>query len=171
METIKKLEDQIEKILKPLPHLPADGRKWLSENLWWLTIVGVVIDAGVLLGIYRTATYVNTITNYLAAYGISSASGWTASLTISLILLAISAVLMLLAVNPLKEQKKQGWDLLFYAAIIGVASSVVTAVLDFSFGDIVSRLIGAAFGAAVSAYFLFEIRSNFNSVKVLKKKQ
>ncbi len=170
MEAIKKLEDQIEKILKPLPHLPADARKWLGTNVWWLTIIGVVIDGFALMGIYRAATYLDELTNYLSIYGVKNTSGWTVALTTSLIFLGATAVLMAIAISPLKASKKQGWDLLFMAAIVGVLSSVVSAVLDFNAGGIISSLIGAAFSAAISAYFLFEIRSQFNAAKVLSKK-
>ncbi|MEI7917925.1 MAG: hypothetical protein WCH58_00920 [Candidatus Saccharibacteria bacterium] len=170
MESIKKLEDQIEKILKPLPHLPADARKWLGTNIWWLTIIGVVIDGFALLSIYNAATVLDKFANFYSAIGVSNVSGWTAPLVSSLALLAVTAVLMAMAISPLKESKKKGWDLLFLAAIVGVLSSVVSAVLNFSAGGIVSSLIGAAFSAAVSAYFLFEIRSQFNGATVIAKK-
>ncbi len=170
MEAIKKLEDQIEKILKPLPHLPADARKWLGTNIWWLTIIGVVIDGFALLSIYNAATVLDKFANFYSALGVSNVSGWTAPLVSSLALLAVTAVLMAIAISPLKASKKQGWDLLFMAAIVGVLSNVVASVLSLNVGDIFSSLIGAAFSAAISAFFLFEIRSQFNAAKVLSKK-
>ena len=51
METLHKLEDTIEGWLKPLPHLPEDWRKWIANNSWWITLIGVIISAFGILGL------------------------------------------------------------------------------------------------------------------------
>ena len=166
MESIKKLEDMIAGLLKPLPHIPADWRKWISENIWWITLVGVVVDGLAALAIYQAATYINQLTNLWSVVGVSASSGWTTSMMISIALFILSAVIMAMAITPLKEMKKKGWDLLFMSAIV----SVVASVFNYGYGDIVTSIIGAAIGAVVGMYFLFEIRSHFNGATVVSKK-
>ena len=50
MKSIYKLEKMIESWLKPVPHLPTEWRKWLADNAWWLTIIGVVLSTISVLG-------------------------------------------------------------------------------------------------------------------------
>jgi hypothetical protein len=53
MDQLKKLESIISKWLKPVPNLPQSVKKWLSENVWWLAIISLVvsvISALVLIG-------------------------------------------------------------------------------------------------------------------------
>ena len=52
MKSIYKLEKMIESWLKPVPHLPTEWRKWLADNAWWLTIIGVVLSTISVLGRY-----------------------------------------------------------------------------------------------------------------------
>jgi hypothetical protein len=156
MESLHKLESTVEGWLKPLPHLPADWRKWLAENVWWITLIGVILDGFVALGIYQAATYVNQLTGFLAAVGVTN-PGWTFSMMVSLGLFVLTAVVMALAVSPLKAMKAKGWDLLFLASLV----SIVASVFNYGSGSLVTSLIGAAVGAVISMYFLFEVRSHF----------
>lgn len=162
MESIHKFENMVEGWLKPLPHLPANGRKWLAENSWWLTIIGVVLSAFAILALYRSLTAVNDLNNALNAFSVSvgvqpHSSLWTTSVYVSMALLAATTVIEAIAISPLKMMSKKGWDLLFLAAIVGVASGIIGAVLN---ADIVS-VIFSLIGAAISAYILFEIRPSF----------
>ena len=166
MESIKKLENLIEGWLKPIPHLPAEWRKGLSENIWWITLLVVVIDGMAALGIYQAATYVSQFTNYFAMAGVSNVAGWTMPMIISIALFLLTAVIMAMAISPLKGMKRKGWDLLFMSTIV----SVVASVFNYGNGNIITSLIGAAIGAVVGMYFLFEIRSHFNGATILNKK-
>ncbi|MFZ2125181.1 MAG: hypothetical protein WA087_03205 [Candidatus Saccharimonadales bacterium] len=159
MEQIKQIEKTIEGWLKPLPHLPAEWRKWLGENVWWITGIGVIVDVFVIINIYNAATAINSLNNFFKSYGLATSSGWTISLTVSIVLIALMTVIMAMAVNPLKEHKKKGWDLMFLATGISIASSVLTAV----FGGDLSSLLMNLIGAAVGVYVLFELKSHFNS--------
>jgi len=167
MDSIHKLEDMIEGWFKPLPHLPANGRKWLAENAWWLTLVGVIIAVLGIFGLYNALNALNNLNNslfgayYTAAVVTSHGQLWTTSIYISMALLAATTVIEAIAISPLKAMSKKGWDLLFLAGILGVASGVVSAILNVDVMSIVLSLVGAAIGA----YFLFEIRSSFKSVK------
>ena len=160
MESIKKFEDTIEGWLKPLPHLPSTWRKWISENIWWVTLVGVILDGFAALAIYQTATYVNQLTGLFYAAGVSTTNGWTLSMMVSIVLFVVTAVIMAMAIAPLKAMNKKGWDLLFMSAIV----SVVASAFNFESSSIITSVISAVIGFAIGMYFLFEIRSYFKKV-------
>jgi len=173
MEGIHKLEDTIEGWLKSFPHLPANWRKWLAENVWWLVLIGVILSAiGTLIIVMAVITamaWVGTATTYLAANGVNvvqSYTGlWYVASIISAVLLVVTIIIEAMAISPLKVLNRKGWDLMFIAYLIGIVSSVISAVLQME----LFNLIGAAIGAVIGAYFLFEIRSYFKQVAVVKK--
>jgi uncharacterized membrane protein YhaH (DUF805 family) len=163
-KSIKKFEDMIEGWLKPVPHLPDTWRKWLSENVWWLALIGVILSVIGLFGLgvaLLAATSLVGVASYYGAYapaayaGIGLFTGF-----VSLIALALTATITAMAIRPLRLLNKKGWDLLFLAFLVGVVSQVVSAVLPLT-GFVITNLLGAFISAAISAYFLFEIRSHF----------
>ncbi len=172
MENIKQLEKQIEVWLKPVPHLPKSWCQWLTDNIWWLVAIGVVLSIFGILGlagaVFIASSYIGTAE--IMGYGAySSASGfgswWSIVSLASLVAMVIEVVLLARSVSPLRELKRKGWELLFLTAVVSVASSALVNILTFS----VFNLIGTAFGAAINAYFLFEIRSGFNSINLVRK--
>lgn len=169
MEIVKQLETTIEGWLKPVPHLPADWRKWLSENVWWLVIISVVVTAYAMVNIYQAATALDSLRSYLSYFNADVSSGWSTSMMVSMALLAVSTVVMVMAISPLKEHKKRGWDLLFIATLVSVLSTVASSLVMFNVGNLISSLIGAAIGGAIGMYLLFEIRSHFNGATVIHK--
>ncbi len=174
MEAVKKLEKTIEGWLKPVPHLPSEWRKWLAENVWWLVLVGVILSvfaAFAALGAIITAlSFMGAATSFYGYYYTQTYSGWwfIASI-ISMVSLVITITLTVMAVNPLKEHKKKGWDLLFMAALVGLSLSLVSTVVSFNVVSFIPSLIGLAIGAFIGMYFLYEIRSHFNAATVVHK--
>lgn len=169
MESIHKLENTIEGWLKPLPRLPADWRKWIANNVWWIVLVGVILSVlGVLMlvaAVFTAMSTAGTITSIYSAYNIGVTqvyTGWWYAASIaSLAFLALTIVINAMAITPLKAQSKKGWDLLFLTFVVGVVSSIVSIVLNFSTYSVITSIITSAIGIAIGAYFLFEIRSYF----------
>ena len=81
MESIHKLENMIEGWLKPLPHLPTQWRKWLADNLWWITLVGVVLSVigviGLFIAMLIAIPLIGTTTSLYSAYGITTTQTYT----------------------------------------------------------------------------------------------
>jgi hypothetical protein len=44
METINKLETTVAGWYTGLPHLPKTFTQWLAANVWWLALIGVVLE-------------------------------------------------------------------------------------------------------------------------------
>lgn len=164
MEFISKIENMVAKWLKPLPHLPIAGQKWIATNVWWIELVGVI-----LLG-FSGIALIGTLTMALGFtatfWGVAAFSGFAAlSSGLSLLFLVASIILMAVAISPLKALKKKGWDLLFIVLLINVASIVISAITSFNAVTFITSILSGAIGIAVGAYFLFEIRSYFVSTK------
>lgn len=164
MEYVKKIEKLVEGWLKPLPRLPINAQKWIAINIWWLELVGVIIltFSGIgILGSFGLSLGMTT-----AILGVPSFSGLLAvPAVISLVSMGASVVVMAMAVKPLKDLKRKGWELLFIAILINCFSVVLSAVLRIGFFEFISSIFSGAVGILISAYILFEIRTFFVSVK------
>lgn len=161
MQIVHTLETKVGEWLKNAPHLPPEFRKWLAENSWWLTLIGVVLGALAIFPLLGLTIFASGLSATYSAYypyaygaqsGLLQASLWT-NLGFYIAIVALEA----LAISPLKGLKKRGWDLLFLVLIVSVISSIVSVVLTYNIGG----LIGAAVGAIVGSYVLFEIRGHF----------
>ena len=169
MNYLSKLEEKVFGWFKAAPNLPNGARKSLAENIWWIAIVGaifMVINA--LRGLSFLEKQVSLQGTEASSYYISSAisSDWSIlTVTISVIFLILQIILLLLAVNPLKEMQKKGWVLLFASWLLSGVALVANALLTLG---AVSFIITVLFGAvwlAISGYFLFEIHGQFARVE------
>ena len=163
MESVRKLEETMASWFKNVPHLPSGGQKWLADNIWWLALIGAVLGAISFLSII-SATFLGSalLMGYGGVAGVVVAGAAFIAVLISLASLGLLTVLMFMAVTPLKEHKKKGWELLFISEV----ASFLFAILGVVFGAS-SGLIGTIIGAAIGFYLLYEIRGHFdNKVKV-----
>jgi hypothetical protein len=169
MESIHKLENMIEGWLKPIPHLPTEWRKWLAANVWWITLVGVVLSVigvlGLIFALINAMAIFGAVSSFYSVYGVSTAQTytgwWILATAVSLVFLVVTIVIEAMAVKPLKSQNKKGWDLMFLVFLIGVVSQLVGIVLNFNAMSLIPSIIFTALGIAIGAYFLFELRSYF----------
>jgi hypothetical protein len=165
MTQLDKLEMTLDEALnKKAPFkMPASGRKSLAGAMWWLALIGGVLQLWLAWSFWHLGHYVDRLVDY--ANSLSSYYG-TGVVTnhlglfyyITLVVVLISAVLLLLAAPSLKAMRKAGWDLLFYAALVNVVYGVVRMLTDY--GGLGS-LLGALIGSLVGAYFLFQVREYF----------
>lgn len=166
MDSISKLEVTVAKWYENAPHLPVGGRKWLSENIWWLVLIGVILTVFAIFGLF-SLLFLSGAILVGAGGAVGAALGgilWVAAL-VSVLFLLVQLVLMTMAISPLKQMRKQGWVLLFAVTLLNVVADVVGFLFKFNVFDLVWSL----FMAAVAAYFLFEIRSSFVAARSEKK--
>lgn len=154
METLRKVELTVASWYEGAPHLPENGRKWLAVNLWWLTLIGVVLGvigaSTLLMALFAGAAILTLSGNLTVATGGTLAYAAFITLTFAV----ANIVLMAVAIAPLKALRKPGWTLLFATVLVNVLSLVVSFVFYY---NLMSLLWGLVF-AAVGAYFLFEVR-------------
>lgn len=164
MESIGKLEKIIEQWLKPLPHLPETARKWIAVNIWWLELIGVALLC--IAGLLSIGPLFIALGWSASLFGVRLFSGLAVISALAfLIFTGASVFVMAMAINPLKALKKKGWDFLFIALLINCASIIFSALLSLNIITFITNIFSGAVGAAIGAYFLFEIRSHFVSIK------
>lgn len=166
---LNKIENAFEGWMKPLPHLPENGRKWIANNVWWINLVALVIAFFAILSIVGSLitalTAASLVNSYIAVYGASVfTAGWIASTAVSLLSVVVIMIFTAMAIKPLKSLSEKGWNLLFIATLLSTALSMISNILSFELLYLVPGIIGAVIGLAISMYFLFEIRSYFKKV-------
>ena len=168
MEVLGKLERMVLGWLKSVPHLPAGGRKWLGENVWWIALVGAILSAisalFTLIGVLGVLSVVGTVA--ATYYAASAFTGWAiVTGLVSLAFIVLEAVLLFIAVKPLQARQKKGWVLLFANWLLAAVSVVVSAVLSLNPFSFIFGIIFGAVWLAVIGYFLFEIHGQFAHVE------
>jgi hypothetical protein len=151
------LEKWLDQQSKASPlQLPADAKKWIADNAWWIALIGGLLSAGGALAFWQVAHAADEL---VRVYGVLTG---TTSLGfmwyVLLIVMAASAALMLLAVSPLKNHRKMGWNLLYYNMMLNL---VVGILYLFVSGYGAANLIGSVIGVAIGWFFLFQVRSQF----------
>lgn len=162
MESIHKLEKTVAGWYKNVPHLPVGGRKWLSENIWWIALIALVLSVLSIFPLVAAVMLAGAVVGGMgAAYGGAAGVALTGTVLlavwVTLAFVVLEVVLLGIAISPLKAHKKKGWDLLFILALINVASVVASGLIGFNIMSLVWGLLWSAFGA----YFLFEVRDSF----------
>lgn len=174
MEAIHKLEDVLAKQYNKLPHLPVGFRTWLADYAWVIVLVGVILSAFALISLFWWAGVLLLGLGYggAAIWGSTGGAAGVAigivtvvTLLISTIVYIIEVILMGMAISPLKEYKKRGWDLIFIVLIINAASVAISSILSLQ----LFTLLWGILWIAVAGYFLFEVRQYFMAKKLITK--
>lgn len=166
MENLRKLELMVAAWYKDAPHLPENARKWIAENIWWITLIGVVLGAvgvfGALTALLAGAAIIGLGGHMDAVIG--GALLW--AFFITLVFAGSNVILAAVAVSPLKSMRRLGWSLLFVASLINVVSLVASCLFNYSLFNLV---FGVLF-AGVGLYFLFEIRDFYHEAPSTKRR-
>lgn len=165
MQTVTKLEKKAADWYKGAPHLPLNGRKWLTANIWWITLIGAIVGALSIITVISGTFLVGFLaTVYGGPVGAAVAGFGAIVILLALLFSIASTAVTAMAISPLKAKQKRGWTLLFISVLIQVAAAAVHLVFTFNIFDLIWSLLFAALGA----YFLFEIRDDFSGVKAAK---
>ncbi len=162
MDRVNDIEQKLAGWYAKAPHLPKSGQNWLADNIWWITLIGVILGGISCLGILVLATISTTALGvFMGPLGFALGATVTTLLFLSSAIGIVMLIIAASAVNELKAHRRRGWQLLFVIALI----DAVLLVLAFVFSLHLDRLIQGAFGLAIGLYFLFEIRSYFATTK------
>ena len=165
MTQLEKLETVLDDNLnKKAPlKLSEANRKSLAGAMWWLALVAGVLQVWLAWSFWHIAHIVNAIVDTTNSISMAYANSMVVNhlgffYYLTLITIAVSAVLMLLAAPNLKAMHKQGWNLLFYSLLVNVVFGVLR--LFSGYGNIID-LLGALVGSVIGAYLLFQVRDYF----------
>ncbi len=161
------LETQLNELfVKNGPELPKGFKDFLVQYVPYLSLLGGIFSLWSAWGIWHWANtasrYIDTVNQWGAAFGVDpvSTSRWSAALWASLIIIAIMGVLYILAFSPLKNRKKAGWNLLFYALLLNVLYGIVGIFIN-NYGGGFGGFIGTVIGFIIGGYLLFQIRDAY----------
>ncbi len=171
MEWVAKLEKKAEAWIGSLklPKLPATARRWIGENVWWVAAVLAILSGiGVLFALSGIFSGLAAMTALPGSWVVGAVTGWVVlSSVVSLVFTLADAVLLGMAVNPLQQKQRKGWDLLFIVLLVGALSIAVNALVSILTLNPLALIGGIVFGVlwlAIFAYILFEIRPEFAHV-------
>lgn len=155
MDTINKLEVKVASWYKGAPHLPEQGQKWLATNIWWITLVGVILGSLGILSILAATFFAGAALSVYGGVAGAAVGGLVlVAALVVVVFMAVTVVLSAMAIMPLKTMQKKGWKLLFIVALVQVIEHAVSFLFNWSLFGLVWNLLFTAVGA----YFLFEIR-------------
>jgi len=152
------------------PKLPENGKKALVQWSPWIALIVGILTLLAAVSLWHWAHLANSAINYAnqicatyqGVYGPTdcgiSASRLTFWVWLALIVTAVEGVLYLLAFPGLRDRKKQGWNYLYYGALVNVVYAVVSLFTSY---NAVGNFIGALIGSAIGFYLLFQIRSHY----------
>lgn len=153
MEYVRSIEKTMKDWYKDLPHLPKELSKWLAQNAWSLTLIGVVFGVISLLGTLSLVGVGMAYAGLIApVVGIALTGLWL-WIAFFAVVLAIEAM----AIVPLKAMQRRGWELMFLALLISSAGGVASDVLRGN----VSGVLGSVIGFAIGSYVLLEVDHYF----------
>lgn len=147
MEPKLPLEKELEPIfLGKFPAFPDEVKEFLVKYGPYLMLVGAV------LGIFGLLTAYGMLGGAMVYdLGLSSYGGMAIQLWIGMAFTLIVLVMYLLAFKPLRDRKKQGWNLIYYALLLNLLSSVIQL-----------KIFAVIFGAIIGFWVLFQIRDKYS---------
>jgi hypothetical protein len=173
MSALNSLENSLEDVfVKKAPALPENAKKVIVEWMPWIDLVVGLFSLLAAWSLWHWAHVANSLVDYAntlsAAYGGPTVAVHRLSglIWLGLIVMTVQAVLYLAAFSGLRDHKKSGWNLVFYALLVNVVYAVVILFSDYGG---VGNLIGSLIGSAIGAYFLFQIRGHYKGAKAAAK--
>lgn len=168
MEAVRKLETSLASWYKQWPHLPTSVTSFIGEWAWLFALISAILGvlgivALVSITFFGVALLAGMGASYAAAGGVIAATV-VISAAFSVLIIYLTAI----AIMPLKNRQKKGWNLIYYVVLLNLAAGVAGAVISFNLFGIIWAMLWAMIGG----YFLFEVRGYFMSharVKATKK--
>jgi hypothetical protein len=174
MQALERLETKLDELLrKKAPvQLSDSSRKVIVEYLPWINLLLGLLVLYTAWALYHWAhiardalNYLNSLSQSLGGTG-TTAPRLTVVVWLGIIALVIEGALCVAAFPGARDRKKQGWNLLFYAALVNVVYGVV---ISFSSYLGVGRLVWSLLTSIVGLYFLFQIRGYYTGRRAVSK--
>ncbi len=143
------------------PHIPEGGRKFLTQIVPWLALIGGVFGIIGFIGLLGLGAVAGSFGAMTGIHGMMNGGVYGIVLLVSAVLGLVVAILELLAFTPLQAGMKKGWNFLFYGLLIGAISTIVNILGSAMYGYAIGSFIGGVLSFLIGGWLLFEIRSHF----------
>jgi hypothetical protein len=140
---LDQLEAALEDLFKKAPALPPAVKEFIVKFGPYLLTIGVIGWVLSLLSMFGLGGF--STLGYYGAY-----TQWSYNWTVTLFTLTIQTILQAVALTGLFKRTKQGWNFMFYATLVGIVGNLLSL-----------NIISALIGAAISLYFIFQIREYY----------
>ncbi len=127
--------------VKKAPAMPENGKKALVTWLPWISLIFGILGIPAIVAVFGLSA---VATPFMMLSGEGIALMWVGAA-----IMAVSVVLELMAVSPLKAKKMQGWKYIYYANLVNVAYSLVHISVLGIIGD------------AIGLWVLYQIKSQY----------
>lgn len=167
MNSLNTLETKLADLSARLPNLPKDARRWIAINTWWIVALMAVIASIVVLNGLSGLFKIAALPAYL--YGAVSINSLLTTAVVNVALVTIPAIVLWIAIGPLRSRSRRGWRLLFIGLLMGVLCTAIGALLvnrNFNANVFVAGILLAA----AELYVLFQIRGEFGVKAKIKRK-
>lgn len=161
---LNKLETMLAGVYKATPKLSGNAKKSIV-NIWpWVAIIFGVLQLWAAYGLWNWGRNVNKVADVFNSYLGTNTVVHQLNIFywISIVILAITGVILLMAYTGLKARAKSGWNLLFYSALLNGLYGIFSAFNNYGgVGSLIMQLIASA----IVLYFLFQIRDQYHGAK------
>jgi len=145
MDSVVELENKLEEVFtKKLPALPENIKEIIVKYGPYVALIAMVFSIPALLTLLGIGAMVAPWAVVGRAWGIQTI------LAVTFILLIM--ILELIALPGLFKRQMKAWKIMFYISLINVISNLLSL-----------NLFGLIIGAAISWYFLFQIKSYYKN--------
>lgn len=144
IKNLSQLETVLEKYLvKSAPALPANIKEAIVKYSPYLIAIMVFLSLPAILTLFG-------LSSLLMPISLIAGAGTGFGYTLSMIILAITLVLEVVALPGLFKRQLVGWRYMFYATLLGA----VTSLLQLN-------LVGLILGTLLGLYVLFQVKSYY----------
>lgn len=141
---VNQLESTLEEYLvKKAPALPENVKELIVKFAPYITLIMLIMALPAVLVLFGIGAL---LTPFSYMGGVNAGMTYT----VSMVVLAVSLVLEALAIPGLFKRTKQGWNLVFYSALVSAVSSLVSF-----------NIVNLVIGTLISLYFLFQVKSYY----------
>ncbi len=138
VKDIEKLGDEYLVAKAPF-QLPAGIKDFLVKAAPYVTIIMLILSLPVIFAVLGVGAILGALAPFAGLLFI-----------VSMLLTIRAFVLQAMAIKPLFARAKEGWNLMFYAALISFVASLLSG-----------SIIGAIIGTLIGLYILFQMKSYY----------
>ena len=147
-------------VVKAPYQLPKAAKEWIVKYGPWITLIlGIILVFMVIPTLIAAMAVTSYMTGGIYAAAVATSVG--PMFYLALAVLAVQLIIMFMSVPMLLKRQRKGWVLVFYSSVVSLIYSVLNTFSYgyFSFGSLLMGLVSAA----ISMYFIFQIRSYYKS--------
>ena len=145
MDSVVELENKLEEVFtKKLPALPENIKEIIVKYGPYVALIAMVFSIPTLLALFGIGAIVAPWAVIGSSYGIRT--------ILAIIFSLLIIILEIVALPGLFKRQMKAWKIMFYISLINVISNLLSL-----------NLFGLIIGAAISWYFLFQIKSYYKN--------